>query len=166
MLVSAPAGSGKTALIAEWIAVGSTPGAVARVPLGPETDGRRPFWNAVATAAPGVGASRDALAALDEPLVLVLDDFHLVRSPEVAADLDWLLDRDESRLRVVLVTRSDPPLRLARLRMSGRMSELRATDLAFTLSEATELLSGLDLSDRDVELLWRRTEGWVGAAPG
>jgi LuxR family transcriptional regulator, maltose regulon positive regulatory protein len=162
MLVSAPAGSGKTALLAEWLAVGNPPGAVARVPLGHETDGWRAFWDAVAAVVPGGAASREALADLGEPVVLVLDDFHLIRSPEVVADLDWLVDSEEGRVHVLLLTRSDPPLRLERLRLSGRMSELRAVDLAFTLPETDELLSGLELPDTDVELLWRRTEGWVG----
>jgi LuxR family maltose regulon positive regulatory protein len=159
--VSAPAGSGKSGLIAEWLAVGSASAVAARVSLSSDADGRRPFWDAVAAAVPGC-ASRAAVAARAEPLLLVLDDFQLIRSLEVAADLDWLLDRDGSDLRLVLVTRRDPPLRLERLRMSGRMSELRASDLAFTVSETAELLSGLELSDADVEVLWRRTEGWVG----
>jgi LuxR family transcriptional regulator, maltose regulon positive regulatory protein len=150
-------------LLAEWLAVGKAPGVVARVPLGHEADGQRAFWDAVAAVVPGGPASRDALAELREPVVLVLDDFHLVRSHEVAADLDWLVDREQGHLHVLLLTRSDPPLRLERLRLSSSMSELRAADLAFTLSETDALLSGLDLADEDVESLWRRTEGWVGA---
>jgi LuxR family maltose regulon positive regulatory protein len=160
MLVSAPAGFGKTSLLNEWLAVGSAPGAVVRVPLGPETQGPAAFWSTVRSAT-GV-ASREALAALDAPLVLVLDDFHLVRSPEVAADFDWLLDKGVEGLHLLVSTRSDPSLRLERLRLSGLMAELRAADLAFSLDETRELLSGFDLSDEDMELLWRRTEGWVG----
>jgi LuxR family maltose regulon positive regulatory protein len=119
------------------------------------------FWEAVAAAVPGA-TSRAALDGLGDPLLLVVDDFHLVRSREVAADLDRLVDRDDGDVSVLLVTRSDPPLRLERLRMSGRMSELRAADLAFTRAEAGDLLAGLDLSGEDVDALWRRTEGWVG----
>jgi LuxR family maltose regulon positive regulatory protein len=102
------------------------------------------------------------LVELDEPLAVVLDDFQLIRSPAVAADLDWLLEQGGERLRLVVATRSDPPLRLERLRMSGLMTELRAADLAFTLDETADLLAGLDLSPAELELLWGRTEGWIG----
>ena len=112
---------------------------------------------------PGYGARvLDSLAGRDEPLVLALDDFNAVGSPEVAEELDWLLEHDGELVRLVIVTRSDPPMRLERLRMAGRMTEVRATDLAFTLAEAGELLGDLRLSEADLELLWRRTDGWVG----
>jgi LuxR family maltose regulon positive regulatory protein len=106
--------------------------------------------------------SREALADLDEPLVVVLDDFQLIRSPAVAGDLDWLLEQGGEHLRLVVSTRSDPPLRLERLRLSGLMTELRAAELAFTLEETAELLGELELSGDDVERLWDRTEGWIG----
>jgi LuxR family maltose regulon positive regulatory protein len=93
---------------------------------------------------------------------VVVDDFHSIRSPELIADLDPLLDGGEPNLRLLLSTRSDPPLRLERLRLNGLMSEIRAADLAFTLQETEELLAALGLPSDDVELLWRRTEGWVG----
>jgi LuxR family transcriptional regulator, maltose regulon positive regulatory protein len=168
-LVSAPAGSGKTSLLAEWLAVGNRPGPVARVALGDGMDGPRDFWSAVFEAAQPVAPelasvvlpSREALADLDEPIVFVLDDFHLIRSPAVARDLDWLLEQGLDRLRLVIATRSDPPLRLERLRLTGLIAELRAADLAFTRPEAEQLLGELELSDDDVGLLWRRTEGWA-----
>jgi len=134
-----------------------------------ETDGARDFWGAVYDAAQAVAPelagvvlpSREALAELDEPLVLVLDDFHLIRSPAVMRDIGWLLERGGERLHLLIATRSDPPLRLERLRLNGVMSELRAADLAFTLPEAEALLEGLELSESDLESLWRRTVGWV-----
>jgi LuxR family maltose regulon positive regulatory protein len=138
-LISAPAGSGKSALLAEWLAVGNPPERVVKELPTPE-----------------------ALVELDEPLVVVLDDFQQLRSPTIAADLDRLLERADGRLRLVVSTRSDPPLRLERLRLSGLMSELRAADLAFTLEETGELLAALELTADDLELLWRRTEGWIG----
>jgi LuxR family transcriptional regulator, maltose regulon positive regulatory protein len=147
-LVSAPAGSGKSSLLAEWLAVGNPPGPVERVGL--EADGPLSLRSAVRSAAAAV-----------EPVVVVVDDFHLISSPQLAADLDRLLQRGGPNLRLLLATRSDPPLRLERLRVSGLMSEVRAADLAFTLTETHELLDALELSGEDVELLWRRTEGWI-----
>ncbi len=94
--------------------------------------------------------------------MIAIDDFHLVRSPEVAEDLDWLLEHGDDRVHLLLATRSDPPFRLERLRMSGRLTEVRAAELAFTLAEAGELLGDQELSESDLGLLWRRTEGWVG----
>ena len=97
-------------------------------------------------AAPGsLAALRDALAELDEPVRLVLDDFHAVSGGEVAADLEWLIEHVPDRLRLIVATRSDPPLRLQRLRVAGRLTEIRAADLAFTRSEASELLAPLEL---------------------
>ena len=97
--------------------------------------------------------------------MLVLDDLHEVRDPVIHADLELLLEYAPDRLRLVVCTRSDPPLRLQRLRLSGRLAEVRAADLAFTLDEAGRLLDalGISLGDSDLELLWRRTEGWAAA---
>jgi LuxR family transcriptional regulator, maltose regulon positive regulatory protein len=148
-LVSAPAGSGKSALLAEWLAVGEAPGPVTRLGPGPERERRRAFWEAVESAP-------------TEPLVVVVDDFHAISSPELIANLDRLLEGGDPNLRLLLSTRRDPPLRLERLRLNGLMSEVRAADLAFTLAETEELLDALRLSSEDVELLWRRTEGWIG----
>jgi LuxR family maltose regulon positive regulatory protein len=94
--------------------------------------------------------------------VLVLDDLHAVGAGSGAiAELSWLLEHVPDSLRLVVATRRDPPLRLQRLRISGRMTEVRAADLAFTLNEAGVLVAPLDLAPEDVELLWRRTEGWA-----
>jgi LuxR family transcriptional regulator, maltose regulon positive regulatory protein len=180
-LVSAPAGSGKTVLLDEWRLEARSPGPVASLVLDREHRDRCAFWTDVVGAAGAavpelrtlavpprsplegfLGSFARAVSTLDSPLVLLLDDLHVVRSPEVAGDLDWLLERTAARLRLVLSTRSDPPLRFERLRLAGRMAELRASDLAFTLREAEALLGDLDLSPADVEVLWRRTEGWVG----
>ena len=107
----------------------------------------------------------NALDSLDGAVTLVLDDLHEIRDPAIHADLELLLEYAPDCLRLVVCTRSDPPLRLQRLRLSGRLDEVRAADLAFTLDEAGRLLEALEISlaDTDVELLWRRTEGWAAA---
>jgi LuxR family transcriptional regulator, maltose regulon positive regulatory protein len=179
-LVSAPAGSGKTELLAQWIATGGPPGLpVAWVPLGRDDADPRRFWADVMAS---LGAARAELAtlappprgplrpfltsvintasAVDGPLVLVLDDLHLA-GPGVLGDLEWVLENAPASLRLVAATRSDPLFRLQRMRVAERMSEIRAADLAFTREEAGVLLGGIDLAGDDLDLLWRRTEGWV-----
>jgi LuxR family transcriptional regulator, maltose regulon positive regulatory protein len=179
-LVSAPAGSGKTELLAQWIGAGRPPGPVAWVPLGRDDADPHRFWADViaslgaahidlATLAPPPrGELRpfltsviNTLSGVDEPLVLVLDDLHLVASPGIVRDLEWVLENAPANLRLVAATRSDPLFRLQRLRVAERMSEVRAGDLAFTREEASALLGGVDLSDDDLDSLWRRTEGWA-----
>ena len=179
-LVSAPAGSGKTELLTHWIGAGRAPGPVAWVPLGHDDADAYRFWADVLAS---LGAAHADLATLappprgelrpfltsvintvsevEDPLVLVLDDFHLVGSPGIVRDLEWVLENAPPNLRLVVASRSDPLFRLQRLRVAERMSEIRAADLAFTREEAAALLRGLELSADDVDSLWRRTEGWV-----
>jgi LuxR family transcriptional regulator, maltose regulon positive regulatory protein len=178
--ISAPAGSGKTVLLRSWIAAAPEPDAIAHVALTREHRERRAFWldtlaeicrvrpalTGLAVPAPGAGSLaglRNGLERLSDPLVLVLDDFHEVASGDVLADVGWLLDNPPPALRIVLATRSDPALRLQRLRVAGQLTEIRAADLAFTESEAGELLAPIDLSSAQVETLWTRTEGWAAA---
>jgi LuxR family maltose regulon positive regulatory protein len=179
-LVSAPAGSGKTALLSDWIASGRAPGPVAWVQLSSAQADSRGFWaEAIASLgaangelAPLVPPPRgelrsflttvlNVLAGLEAPPVLVIDDLHVAADPELIRDLEWFLENAPGGLRLVAATRSDPLFRLQRMRVAGRMTEVRAADLAFTLDETDALLGPLDLEAADVELLWRRTEGWV-----
>ena len=179
-LLSAPAGSGKTELLAQWIESGRPPGPVAWVPLGRDDADPHRFWAGVTAslgaahvdlatlAAPPRGALRpfltsviNTMSEVDQTLVLVLDDLHLAGSPNVVRDLEWLLEHAPANLRLVAATRSDPLFRLQRLRVAERMSEVRAADLAFTREEASALLGGLELAADDLDLLWRRTEGWA-----
>jgi LuxR family transcriptional regulator, maltose regulon positive regulatory protein len=184
-LVAAPAGAGKSALLSYWIAADRAPGPVAWLSLDADDADRRRFWRALlATLARATGDERvesldvsprepldmklvlpalvDALAPREEPVVLVLDDFHEV-ADAVQDDLERLVRYPPPALRLVIVTRADPPIGLGRLRLDGRMTEIRATDLAFTLDEAHGLFAGLGvhLAAADVETLWRRTEGWA-----
>jgi LuxR family transcriptional regulator, maltose regulon positive regulatory protein len=180
-LVSAPAGWGKTSLLSEWIDSGKSPGRFVWLGL-EEADGdRQRFWGAVTAA---LRVARPDLAALPrpprarldayitslmnaldagpDPVVLVLDDLQDAASPELVADLDRLAEHTPPSLRLVLSTRVDPPLRLERLRLAGRLAEVRAADLVLTTDEARSLCegAGVELSDRELDLLLERTGGW------
>ena len=103
----------------------------------------------------------DALEARDEPVVLVLDDLHQVVDV-VREDIERLVRYPPAALRLVLVTRADPPIGLGRLRLEGWLTEIRARDLAFTPDEASALFEALDvpIAPAEIATLWRRTEGW------
>ena len=177
-LVSAPPGAGKTVMVASWVSAGAAPGPVAWASLDQGDADRHRFWRLVAAALRvGVAVPRrgdlsatldalcQALSKREEPVVLVLDDFHEVDGCEVAADLDRLLAQAPPALRLVLVTRQDPPLRLARLRLTDGLSEIRQGHLAFTEHEAAQLLrhAGATLDAHEITMLCRRTEGWAAA---
>jgi LuxR family transcriptional regulator, maltose regulon positive regulatory protein len=179
-LISAPAGWGKTALVSEWRRSCAAPGPIAWLTLERGRGARRKLWTdlvaAVAAAHPAFAAlavpprgSLDAfrdealaiLSEVQEPLVMVVDDFHEVNASVSMENLDWLLEHGPPSLRLVLATRSDPTIRLQRLRTHDRILEIRAADLAFTLEEAVELLARFDLPADDVESLLERTAGWA-----
>jgi len=189
-LVSAPAGFGKTTLLAEWL--GETPGedrSVAWLSLDPSDNEPSSFWTyvvtALQTAVPGVGSGAleliassplptdlvltallNELAAAPGEVWLVLDDYHLVDSHDVHDGMTFLLEHLPPHVHVVLSTRADPDLPLARWRVRGELVEIRAADLRFTSDEAATYLSeatGLHLAVGDVEVLEERTEGWIAA---
>jgi LuxR family maltose regulon positive regulatory protein len=190
VLVSAPAGFGKTTLLGRWLtAVRDGGTAAAWVSL--DEDDRSPasFWTYVITAldraVPGVGAGALAvllagqapvesvlatvlneLSVLPGDLALVLDDFHLADSPALRPGLTFFVDRLPPQVRLVVSTRADPALPLARLRARGELTEVRAADLRFTAEEAGAYLTastGLRLSPANIGALAGRTEGWVAA---
>jgi LuxR family maltose regulon positive regulatory protein len=188
-LLTAPAGSGKTTLVSEWRA--SEEGrAYPLAWLSLDADDNDParfltyLIAAVATVrsdfgeaplallhsaqpAPAqtiIAALISELCALEAPLALVLDDFHLISAQPVTGALTYLLDHIPPRLRLVILTRADPPLPLARLRARDQLTEIRAADLRFTTDEAAAFLNQimrLDLSPADVLALEARTEGWI-----
>jgi LuxR family maltose regulon positive regulatory protein len=185
-LVVAPAGWGKSTLVADWL--GQDEVAAGWVSLDAGDDDPKRFWRCLLLAAGQVApaAAAAALRRLDAagsdivrdvlpafineltlsaaPLVLVLDDYHLVTSAQVHATVATLLDRCPPQLHLVLITRADPPLQLSRLRVRGELAELRAEDLRFRLAEALEFFGdqlGTGLSERDVQRLVERTEGWA-----
>ena len=104
-----------------------------------------------------------ALATQDPPVILVLDDFHLLTEPEVLKGLDFVLRNVGSGLRMVVSSRADPPLRLHRYRLAGELTEIRADDLAFNHEEASLLLAQYrgTISADSLDRLMRRTEGWA-----
>ena len=188
VLVCAPAGFGKTALLADWARGGER--AVAWLGLdGGDSDPAR-FWRYAVTALdqarPGLADRVRALLAPPAPssseelvtavinelsadpgqdeVLLVLDDYHLIDSEPVHESVAFLLENLPPRLRVVVSTRADPPLPLARLRARGQLAELRAVDLRFTSDEAAALLGeavGPGLSSAALAALTVRTEGWA-----
>jgi LuxR family maltose regulon positive regulatory protein len=190
-LISAPAGFGKSTLVAEWLAADSTGGpSAAWLSLDQADSQAGSFWNyliaALQTVAPGVGSSALALVrepqpprieavlasilndlgALQSDLVLVLDDYHLVDAHDVDEGMAFLLEHLPPQIHLVITTRADPALPLARLRGRGELVEIRAADLRFTPDEAAAYLNEtmeLDLPAQDVAALEGRTEGWIAA---
>ena len=185
VLVCTPAGFGKTTLLGDWARRGQRPVAWLSLDAGDNDPAR--FWRHVVAALdgalPGVagraaplleglqpaafGAAAAALVnelACAGEVVLVLDDYHLIDAPPVHASFGFLLEHLPSSLRLVLASRADPPLPLARLRARGQLAELREADLRFTPKEAAELLRtavGSELPEAAVAALGDRTEGWV-----
>jgi LuxR family transcriptional regulator, maltose regulon positive regulatory protein len=175
-LISAPAGFGKTTLLAQWCAATGA-GRVAWVSLDEGDNDPTRFWvyvvEALRTVEPSVGTAALAalqrtgadlyravlpslhseLSAIGSPLVLVLDDYHLVTNAACHQVLGVFLDHLPAGVHLVLSTRADPPLPLARMRARGELAEFRVTDLQFTDEEASELLNGsmgLQLTTDDV----------------
>ena len=106
------------------------------------------------------------LGAIAGDIVLVLDDYHVIDAREVQDGMAFLLDHLPPRLHVVIASRADPALPLARLRARGELVEIRAAELRFTPDEAAAYLNemmGLELTARDVAALEGRTEGWIAA---
>jgi len=104
------------------------------------------------------------IATIPDKIILILDDYHLIEAQPVHDALRFLLENVPPQMHLVFATREDPQLPLARLRSQNQLTELRAADLRFTSSEATEFLNqvmGLDLSAEDIAALENRTEGWI-----
>jgi LuxR family maltose regulon positive regulatory protein len=186
IVISAPAGFGKTTLITEWIQDLDRPAGWISLDRG-DNDVVRflayivltfqgikdNFGSAImelvqSTQRPSVETILTALineaVELPDPLVLVLDDYHVIHEKPVHDAITYFIDHMPPNIQVVLSTRSDPPWPMARLRARGEMFELRAKDLRFTTLEATEFLNvvmGLNLTDESIEILEKRTEGWI-----
>ena len=186
-LVCAPTGFGKSSLLAEW-ATSTRDARFGWVSLDAGDEDPHRFWRYVVAAfeaaapelsrtagrrllGPGVSILDEVLpllvnelASVEEPVVLVLDDMHLITSEAVHGQLDYLIDRMPPHIHLVVAAQRDPPLRLGRLRALGDLAELRGEALRFSDAEAAELLlhrHGLRLAPNELAALQRRTEGWV-----
>ncbi len=186
VLVSAPAGSGKTTLVADWLRAWGGPSAW--ISLDPGDDDPQTFLRYVAEAVEGIlegaGARTGMLLGLTPPPsveflagtlltemtasggrgVLVLDDYHLLSNPSVHELTTFLVERAPPGITLLVISRNDPPLPLARLRARGHLREIREAELRFRMDEAASLLarfSHAELSEETVSTLVDRTEGWA-----
>jgi ATP/maltotriose-dependent transcriptional regulator MalT len=185
-LLSAPAGFGKTTLLSDWIAGCECQAAWLSLDKGDNDPTRFLAYVVVALqtieasiGAGVLGALRSSqpppveailtallndLTTLSDPFILVLDDYHVLDAQPVDEALTFLLEHLPPQIHLVIATREDPRLPLARLRAGGHLTELRAADLRFTPAEAAEFLNqamDLNLSADDIAALETRTEGWI-----
>ncbi|MEM7537496.1 MAG: LuxR C-terminal-related transcriptional regulator [Chloroflexota bacterium] len=186
-LISAPAGFGKTTVLSAWVATCTQP--VAWLSLDEEHNDSTRFLvylvaalRTITLTEPqlGEGILRalqsppplnamltslvNELTTVSQDFILVLDDYHLIQSPAVEESLHFLVQHLPPSMHLVIATRIDPSLPLARLRARGQLTELRAHDLRFTPNEAAEFLNqamGLTLSVDEITALEDRTEGWI-----
>ena len=185
-LIAAPAGFGKTTLLSDWIP--KSKHCVTLLSLDEDDNDPIRFWVYVVAALQKLRANlgNDALALLQSPqpppitsvlstlineissfpesFSIALEDYHLIKTQPIHEALTFLLEHLPPQMHIILTTRADPPLPIARLRARNQLSELRADDLRFTPDEAARFLNevmGLKLSPRDIAALESRTEGWV-----
>ena len=182
-VITGPPGAGKTMAVASWAA--ARPGPVAWVTLDHYDSRPKVFWSTIVeamrnagvalgriSAVPARTAAADhvfllrlasELAAQDPPVVLVLDDLHLLAGPGLMDGLQYLLRNARSGLRLVICSRTDPMLPLHRYRLAGELTEIRASELAFSVPEAGLLMAqhGITLPPRTLELLTKLDEGWA-----
>ncbi len=187
-LISAPAGAGKTTVVSAWAQAARKKGvAIGWLSLDEADNDPNLFLDYVLACLEEAGVCTEsqemppgnkqtpkledvlggvirAAISLKRDVVLVLDDYHVIQNKAVHAALWHLVEHAPARLHVVVLTRADPPLELARLRVSGQLVEMRMEHLRFSTTEAAEFLqktAGLQLSEADVSTLNDRTEGWV-----
>lgn len=185
-LISAPAGFGKTTLVSEWITSCRQPVAWLSLDKGDSDPARFISYLIAALQTTKAGIGDSLLSALQSPeppsieailttllneitaipyeFILVIDDYHSIEFQQVDQSLAFLIEHLPPQMHLVIATREDPNLPLARLRTRNQLTELRATDLRFTPAEAAEFLNcmmGLNLSDGDIAALETRTEGWI-----
>jgi LuxR family maltose regulon positive regulatory protein len=113
---------------------------------------------------PTIGLLINDLSTLDQTIILVLEEYHLIENEKIDQVIELILNQAIVNLHLVIVTREDPNLPLTRLRVRNQLTEIRATDLSFSLEEASEFFSnvmGINLLRKEMEILENRTEGWI-----
>jgi LuxR family transcriptional regulator, maltose regulon positive regulatory protein len=185
-LISAPAGFGKTTLVSEWVATCGRPTAWLSLDASDSDPKRFLTYFIAALQKVDKALGKELFALLESPqappsesilttllnditpstddFVFVLDDYHLIDSKPVDTMLGFLLEHQPPQMHLVITTREDPQLPLARLRARNQLTEVRASDLRFTPAEADEFLNrvmNLNLSAKDIATLEQRTEGWI-----
>ncbi len=184
-VLTGPPGAGKTMALASWATASTAPGRIAWVTLDDYDNRAGAFWFYVAAAlrqagvgipgglpAPSRGGAVDrgyllglasVLAAEHPPVVLVLDDLHLITDPGPLQELASVLRYAGPGLRLIAAARMDPLLPLHRYRVAGEVTEVRAAELSFTVPEAAQLMAqhGITLPAEMLELITRRVEGWA-----
>ncbi|EJL26168.1 LuxR C-terminal-related transcriptional regulator [Brevibacillus sp. BC25] len=189
-VISAPAGSGKTTLVSEWLAGGDRP--FAWISMDDGDNDPACFLTYLYTALRNIDPNIDPniesgivpllhspqplpielmmttllheIITIPNPFVLVFDDYHVLKTGPLHDAISLLLERMPPQMHLVIATREEPRLPIARLRVRNQLNEVRASDLRFTYSEATEFLGkvmGIELSSENIALLEARTEGWI-----
>lgn len=174
-LISAPAGFGKTTLVAAWLDQTNLP--TGWLSLDPDDDEPERFLSYLAAACHNAGiawkpdsVTLDSLSDLinqltaAHPLLLVLNDYHFITNTTIHQHITFLLEYAPPTCHLVMITRADPPLPLPRLRVRSEMNEIRAQDLMFSAAETAVFLNqthALHLDDTDLQALANRTEGWI-----
>ncbi len=189
ILLSAPAGFGKTTLLSEWLAASAQDGPqTAWISLDRSDNDPPLFWAyffaGIRKIQPEIGERGldrvrssqpppiesvlttfiNDVSTIDDNITLILDDFHTIDNREIQRAIAFLIDHLPHQMRIVIASRSDPPFPLNRYRGRGNVVELRASDLRFTLTEATAFLNelmDLKLAPKDLAVLEFRTEGWI-----
>lgn len=187
-LVSAPAGYGKTTLLSDWVHQLNSDIKTAWISLDASDNDPVTFWDYFITALDNIeqGFSENTLSLLQastsspveqlmtglineisnikNDFTIILDDYHVIDSQPVHEAIGYLLAHVPPRMHLVIASRTDPPLPLARLRGRGLMVEIRTNDLRFSHEEATDFFrnfTGIGLNSDDIEALSTRTEGWI-----
>ena len=185
ILIAAPAGFGKSTAAAIW--ANQTDQPTAWFSLDEADNEITPFWlyllAALQLIQPGLGEKvfsalegtppqpingllsdlLNELAALPEPIALILDDYHVIENPEIHESLQFLIDHQPTQLQLLICTRADPPFALGKLRAARRLTEIRTGELRFTETEGRALLNevmDLNLTQEEIHQLEKRTEGW------
>ncbi len=186
LLVSAPAGYGKTTLVNSWLRKSDRQ--CIWISLDEKDNDLFRFFSYLTASIRNANIKTDGIlesvlqpqqqtdieailtplvnevAQLDRPITLVLDDYHLIQNPLIHQAVGFLVKQHPPSLLLVIVTRADPPLQLAKFRARGEMAEIRQADLCFTIDEAAEFLKttlGLQLNAEEARDLTERTEGWI-----